>query len=305
MKNKRVAVLMSTYNGEKYLKDQIESIINQKTSCELCLWIRDDGSKDTTIDIIEHYCKIHDNIKLIKGDNRGCNASFFELLKKVEGYDFYAFSDQDDIWLEDKIEKGITKLLENDDNVPCLYGSSSYLVKNDMRPFGETQKPIKDININNTIIQNFIPGHSQIMNESLRKLLIQEIDYSKIYVYDSWITNVAMLYGKIIFDKESHTYYRMHENNEVGFGINKIDWIKDRIKRVKKNDTRKYGIQIEYFYNMYCADINKVTCEIANMLKMKKNVMTRFYFILKTKLYRQKDMETLYFKILYLLGLYN
>lgn len=115
MKDKKIVILMSTYNGEKYISDQIESIMRQKTSADILLKIRDDGSKDDTCEIIEEkQSKYPGKIILIKGENIGYNNSFFYLIKNISGFEYYALSDQDDVWLEDKIETAIKNIEEQD-----------------------------------------------------------------------------------------------------------------------------------------------------------------------------------------------
>ena len=107
----RVLVLMSTYNGEKYLDKQLESILNQNVK-NVDILIRDDGSKDNTIKIINKWLvEFPKRIKLETKENIGVVKSFFELVKAAPiDYDYYFFSDQDDYWSEKKLEKAIEKM---------------------------------------------------------------------------------------------------------------------------------------------------------------------------------------------------
>ena len=110
MTEKKVVILMATYNGQKYLKCQLDSII-QQTYRNWQLIIRDDCSKDNTVKIIQEYEKKDDRIKVIdnEGKNLGAIGNFFELIKKAPDASYYAFSDQDDYWHEDKIEKAVER----------------------------------------------------------------------------------------------------------------------------------------------------------------------------------------------------
>ena len=126
-----ILVLMSTYNGEKYITEQIESIENQKLDIPLNILVRDDGSKDNTVNILNKLNEKYKNIKVLQEENIGCNASFFKLFKIAEGYKYYAISDQDDIWLEDKLQRGINKIRKENIFIPILYGSCSYLMDNE------------------------------------------------------------------------------------------------------------------------------------------------------------------------------
>ena len=97
----QVAVLMSTYNGEKYIRDQIDSILSQ-IKVNVTLFIRDDGSTDSTVKIITQYTEKYSNIKFWVGENIGVGNSFMQLLYSLtDEFDYYAFSDQDDIWLNE------------------------------------------------------------------------------------------------------------------------------------------------------------------------------------------------------------
>ena len=97
-----VTVVMSTYNGEKYISEQIDSILKQNC-VRVKLYIRDDGSKDNTRQMIEEYAKRYDNIYYEFGENVGFSKSFLYALKNAPDAQYYAFSDQDDVWSEDKI----------------------------------------------------------------------------------------------------------------------------------------------------------------------------------------------------------
>ena len=106
MNNKNtVTVFMSTYNGEKYLEQQIESILHQE-HVKVKLFIRDDGSKDNTIKILRKYSKLS-NIHVIYGDNIGYAKSFLKIIENNEYTSYYSFSDQDDIWLPNKLHEAI------------------------------------------------------------------------------------------------------------------------------------------------------------------------------------------------------
>ena len=113
---------MSTYNGEKYIDEQIDSVLAQK-NVRVDLLIRDDGSKDETVRIIKRYCEKFDNIKFYEGPNLKPARSFLNLIETAElNYDYYAFCDQDDVWHEDKLYQAIEKIgKKKDSQKPILY----------------------------------------------------------------------------------------------------------------------------------------------------------------------------------------
>ena len=114
----KVVVLMSTYNGEKYMRHQIDTILNQDYE-NLELFVRDDGSKDSTLNILEEYASSHANVSYVKGENLGSNQSFLEMVKIAPDADYYSLADQDDDWMPDKISHAVEKIESGDYLVYC------------------------------------------------------------------------------------------------------------------------------------------------------------------------------------------
>ena len=299
LKDKNILVLMSSYNGEKYIKDQIQSIMKQSICGQVSLRIRDDGSTDRTCAIVEQFSREYPGkIELIRGENRGYNASFFELLNCAEGYDYYAFCDQDDFWLSCKLEVALKALLKEDDSIPLLYASTSFLVHDDMIPYGQTRRKQRPFHLYNTLIQNICPGHTQVLNNTLVKMLRKESFHTaRIYVYDAWIMNYAFLYGKIIFNNSSFAYYRQHSGNQLGSGKGRWGKLFESARRSKRGDGQRYREQIQYFVEMNREKIeNEVYLEVDRFLRA-DTIAQRFCYLAGSKLYRQSRMETMAFKI--------
>lgn len=108
-RNNMVTVLMSTYNGEKYLKEQIDSILSQ-VDVDVRLVIRDDGSTDNTVGVIKEYSQRNSNVEFTVGKNIGYANSFLTLIQMAGDSDYYAFSDQDDIWKKNKLSTAVDKI---------------------------------------------------------------------------------------------------------------------------------------------------------------------------------------------------
>lgn len=302
--NERVLVLMSSHNGEKYIREQIQSIMDQKAEYQIDLRIRDDGSVDNTRQIVgDMQRKYADRIELISGEQIGYNASFFRLINDANGYRYYALSDQDDVWLPNKVQVACDRLKTENDSMPLLYASTSYLVGDDLKPYGTTRKRIREMFLYNTIIQNICPGHTQVMNNALVQILKGEMDVARIYVYDSWITNIAVLYGKVLFNNDSFAFYRQHKGNQLGSGYGNIGQILTSGKRVKRGDGPKYRRQIEYFI-----EVNKEKLSQKRLIKELNafidadSFSKKLKYILNSKLYRQSKLETSFFKLAVLAG---
>lgn len=302
--NECVLVLMSSHNGERYIREQIQSIMDQETQYRIDLRIRDDGSDDNTCLIVNDMQRKYANrIDLIRGEQIGYNASFFRLINDASGYKYYALSDQDDVWLPQKIQVACDRLKTENDSIPLLFASTSYLVRDDLKPYGTTRKRIREMFLYNTIIQNICPGHTQVMNNAMVQLLKYGISAERIYVYDSWITNMAMLYGKVLFNNDSFAFYRQHKGNQLGSGYGNLGQILTSGKRVNRGDGLKYRGQIKYFI-----EVNKDKMLQAGYLDEVKafidadSLSKRIRYIFRSRLYRQSKLETVAFRLAVLAG---
>lgn len=307
-KKKTVLVLLSSYNGEKYISQQIDSILGQTGLDKLNILVRDDGSSDKTLEILSDYKREYPtSFDYIAGNNIGCNGSFLELLEHAKNFNFYSFSDQDDVWKEDKLVSAINMIESLKYDGPVLYGSCSELTDEKLNVIGETTKQSRKISFENIIIQNFLPGHTQVMNQKLVDLVNEnKISSTKIFYYDYWIATIAMAFGKIVFDNTSRTLYRQHESNELGFGKGNIGWIKERIQRIIKGDSMKMASQISEFYQLFQNKLkDNQRSEIQQFFDSQRSFFSRAKYLFKTPFYRQSRLQTILFYGLYLIGGYK
>lgn len=238
----RVAVLMSIYNGEKYIKEQIDSIISQKGDFELDLWIRDDGSSDSTIRILNEYQK-KNILKWYSGENMGPGKSFIDLLYKVKGYDYYAFSDQDDVWLRGKIQRGIDVLRKYENE--ALYFCNAEYVDQELRPLGgTTYKSNVPTDFFSAILNPGYLGCTMVFNAKLASVIQSHKFPQLFFIHDAFIARVCAAVGGVIkYDGKIYNKYRQHGNNLIGSTVGKNDAIKRRIKMIV--GTPKIGIADE------------------------------------------------------------
>lgn len=238
-----ISILMSTHNGELYLKDQIESLLNQ-TNTNFTLHVRDDCSTDSTLSILEHYKSNFDNIFIYKNNNvrLGACKSFFWLLQNVND-DYYMFCDQDDIWLNNKIDISLnaiknieflyqkgpiilhTDLIITDSNLNILNNSFWNYERLNISKFGKKYLPFN----------NYISGCTMIFNNKTAKLLNKSnINFAKMHDHFLAIL-VDASDGKIISLPIPTIYYRQHNNNSIG------------ISSIKLNKIKKFGVTLKSF----------------------------------------------------------
>ena len=247
----KVAVLMSTYNGEKYLREQIDSILTQE-SVELTLYVRDDGSSDKTIEIIKEYQKNNSNIQLEVGRNIGVGNSFMQLVYDAsDDFDYYAFADQDDVCLPEKLQRAIEKIQNN--VKPVLYCSNQMLVDGTLNRIGMRYDFDPDISYQQIICQNKIAGCTMLWNKKLQTLLSENKrrpseNLLRRRIHDVWVAMVASVVGMIVYDENGYILYRQHEANVVG--VKKTNIIKQWIEKLK-DPTQRNG------RSMICREIYK------------------------------------------------
>lgn len=309
-KTKNIAVLMASYNGEKYITQQIESILNQDVENPIQLIIRDDGSKDNTVSIVKEICEKDNRVTLIPSENVGGVACFFALMRYAHDlpsdYGYFALSDQDDVWDLDKLRIGVEAIEKEDSGKPVLYGSITRPVNKELEPIEYKKKEFRPFDFYNTIIQNKIPGHTHIMNRALLDLVF-DADPSKVYVHDAYIVNAAKISGTLIFDNSPHVSYRQHEGNQLGTSRNsRFKWIQNRLSRLKKGDGKQYARQIEYVINRFGERLSQEQqTEMKKFLQSRSSFLRRLIYTMHTKLYRQDNFDTFAFKMMYLFGGYN
>ncbi|MCI9525218.1 MAG: glycosyltransferase [Erysipelotrichaceae bacterium] len=301
----RILVLMSTYQGERYLKEQLESILHQSEPADIL--IRDDGSNDQTRSILNEYAHTYPQIRVIYGDNIGVVNSFFALLKDAKGYDFYAFSDQDDVWMEDKLSCAIAKLKDLDSTKPALYASCSLLVDDQLNGISTTQINRRGLTFYNVLIQNLMPGHAQVFNQAMLDFIqAHPVDTSKVVVHDFWLALLGITFGNVVFDNTYHTYYRQHGNNEIGYGHGAFGWLIERLRRVYHAKAKEITVQNQLFYDTFYEKLTTAQRqELKKLLGSQKNCFLRFRYLMHAKVYRQKKRETFLFYLLYFLGGYK
>ena len=219
--DEQIDILLATYNGEKYLEEQLDSILNQ-TYKNIRLVISDDNSKDNTINILQKYAQKDNRIQLyLQPQNLGVVKNIEFLLNKVENR-FYMLSDQDDVWLLEKIEKTVEKQKET--NADLVFGDLEVVDKNlntIYESFGDymllNKKIKKYINTNRiNYLYNCVTGCTLLSKKEYIEKILPLPTVSKHLIHDHWIGLIVSLNGKLAYMPEKYIKYRQHGDNEVG-----------------------------------------------------------------------------------------
>ncbi|MCD7826480.1 MAG: glycosyltransferase family 2 protein [Clostridiaceae bacterium] len=331
---KRVEIIMSAYNGSRYLREQLDSILKQ--DCEkagvaaIHLLVRDDGSQDDTPEILAEYERTYpDKIHWYQGDNQGVTASFFELLQRAdEQADFYAFADQDDYWMSDKVRVGVEKLLAGNPDEPALYCCRPKLTDENLRELeSEIYRPPMRPGFGNALIENIVTGCTMIINSCLREMVKRDLpEFTP--MHDRWFYLVASCFGRVYYDETPHIAYRQHSGNVLGNDVSRKAEFFGRLRQFKKkqNDISR---QAAAFWKIYgngqlpgrAGDWNRMrqrtdqntrlTVEqeeclrlVSCLLEGKHSFRQRRSLVREGKLYRQRKGDDRIFRVLLWLGIY-
>lgn len=247
---KTIKVLMSVYNGEKYLGMQLDSIIGQdcelKKEAKLSILVRDDGSSDNSREILKEYRKKYpDKIEWFAGENKGVIASFFELMENAGEADYYAFSDQDDYWLPDKLSAAI-KIIRRKSfiipestgkeiELPFLYACAPVLVDEDLNTIhSEINRENYRPSFENALVENICIGCTEVFNKKLYDIVAGRFPRFT-GMHDWWMYLVAECFGKVWYDYDRHFLYRQHKDNVIGMNTSAVKEFMMRVKRFHKN----------------------------------------------------------------------
>lgn len=227
-----VEILMATYNGEKYINEQISSLQGQ-TFKNWKLIIQDDGSTDSTLEIIRNLSADDNRIFIVEKKSHeklGAGRNFFSLLHYSKA-DFIMFCDQDDIWLPKKIEYLLKYAKENfDKKTPCLVHSDAYIYNSSTGLISNSRVAVKDC----SRIEDFIFSHggyqgsAMLFNKALRDISIQ-CDIDEVSMHDHFITTIALSLGLVFFLNKKLMLYRLHDENVCG--IDKKSYIIDNFRK--------------------------------------------------------------------------
>lgn len=283
----KIAILMATYNGEKYICQQIDSILSQ-TCKDWELYIHDDGSTDNTIAAVESYVEKYPNkIHLIDGKSTGgAKYNFFYLFGQVEA-PYYMTCDQDDVWLDKKIELTYDKMLtiENKADVPCLVYTELRVVDSELNTIADTMSGYQSLDchkrtINQFILQNSVTGCTMMVNRALRDKMLRITDIDNTIMHDWWAALVAAQFGKTAFIDEPTILYRQHGDNSLGaLGINKLSYIVRRVwqKKQIQESLRLGRLQAREFAKTYNLPADSLAVRYAALEGKSRCERQRFY----------------------------
>lgn len=274
----QVNIILAAYNGKKYIEEQIRSILDNEYK-NIRVWVFDDGSIDGTDEIIkglEH--NYPERISFYKNsENKGLTRNFLEGVLMVSNWvkeegkgqnntNYYMFSDQDDFWHKDKINKSLHKIISTekkyDDNKPVVVYSDALVVDEHLKVINSSFHKSNNLDVSKTdlshlLMENKLIGCTIMFNEALVGKLGQNINRGIRY-HDWWVALIAASFGHIAYIQDATLSYRQHGNNMIG-DQSFQKYVLDRLKNLKDQNAsiEKNFLQAKIFYKTYGHILNR------------------------------------------------
>ena len=248
-----IAICMATYHGDRYLREQIDSILNQ-TNQNWVLFVRDDNSTDNTLQILQQYTSLYptkiiliEDASLAGGGAKQNFASILSWVSKRYAFSYFMFADQDDVWLDTKIEKSLQfmKGNESDRSIPLLVHTDLRVVDQQLSVLDDSFFHYRNLDPHLTdlcrlLVQKNVTGCTMLWNRALNDLL--DLENRDIVMHDWWIALAACVFGKILCLEESTILYRQHGSNVVG--ATRVNSFRFILKRLRSYQSVQHKLRL-------------------------------------------------------------
>ena len=293
-----VAVLLATYNGEKYITELLDSLLAQSYS-DFKIFVHDDGSYDETRNIINDYCAMNPGrFEVIEGHpTKEPKKNFFYLMSQVEA-DYYLFCDQDDIWLENKVKRSLNELgrleiSKGSINPACVF-TDMYVTDAELNILSSSfiaylGRSIKNTRYSQILIDNPAAGCTMCFNRALRDIVVDSLKYvdrDAIPMHDQWTLLLASIYGHVKGINDPFVYYRQTGENNMGASTESTS---EKVKRnLKDSNSGSFRAKKRAFI-MEARNLAKEVLKLSVLPMDKKDVLEQFVELdSKPKLYRMR-----------------
>lgn len=293
-----VLILLASYNGGSYIRQMIDSVLNQDYP-HIRLILSDDGSSDGTPEILEQYAKLYpDTVAHYRSGMHFGNAQkhFMHLLKTFHEAPYIMFCDQDDIWHSDKVSKtlALMRKTETDPSVPTMVHTDLRVVDQDLQMIApsfcsHSGLDGNRLSLNELLVQNVVTGCTMMINRALAELSCRVEDADSLLMHDWWIAMVASAFGKAAFLNESTIDYRQHGKNAVGAkNVRSVSYLLSRLRANSMRQTLINGAeQASVFFDTY-----------SDLLTQKQAALIRAFIATKDQSLIRRDLTFIKFKLL-------
>jgi len=299
--------MLSTYNGAAFLREQLDSLVAQ-AGVAVRLHARDDGSTDDTVDILRSYVAIWPGLSDIRcGANLGAAMSFLELLRTAPtDAEFYAFCDQDDVWLPTKTARAVRALASLPAEVPALYCSNVACVDAALDLLGVPRED-GDGRFQHLLFENIAYGCTIVMNASARRLIVERLPQQGVVMHDWWCALVVAAFGRVVYDPEPQILYRQHGGNSIGARTGWMSQTWTQVRELVRRRRSYYRIhaQANEFLRIYADRLSlSGRTNLEKLVHSKHSLGARVRFALSRNVVRSRPLGNIVARALILVGWY-
>jgi glycosyltransferase involved in cell wall biosynthesis len=297
---KSVLVIISSYNSRIYIRQQLDSILNQD-GIDVRIWIRDDGSEDDTLEIIDQYCKKDSRITVTAGGNLGPCRSFLTAIYSCPiKADYFAFADADDVWNNDKLAHSVALIESNQGQSPTAVATRVEVVNAQLQHIMYSRIPRVGFTFNNALIETLATGMTIVMNPAAFTLLrSRRPNYA--VMHDAWIYLLITAFGKFIYSPRPTVKYRQHDSNFFGAGHSLKKRM--RLRWGKLWHLSPFRRQALEFLELHGQQLDKDKFNaISRYCNYSASTASRVAFMINPSIVKQHWLSNIYMRLLIILG---
>jgi glycosyltransferase involved in cell wall biosynthesis len=295
-----VEVMLSTYNGEKYVTELLESVRAQQYP-HVRLSVRDDGSSDGTVHLLEQLLRGKSHDRLSVGTNIGAAQSFMTLLREVSpDANYAAFCDQDDVWLPEKLSSAVDTVQGVEG--PGLYCCAVRLVSESLSEIKVHRPCVRGPSFENALVENIATGCTIVLNRAAIELLASRAPRT-LLMHDAWCYLVVAGCGSVVYDPHPHVLYRLHASNAIGVGRTLwAEWSGRAARQLREGRERVLTRQAEELRRLYGPQLPTATSRcLEEFLGAESALPLRLRYAARGSAHRQRPLDDLIFRTLYAL----
>lgn len=303
-----VSILMATYDGAAFLGEQLDSILAQ-TWPNWTLTVSDDGSTDGTWELLRHYQAEHSGrIKVVRGPNRGWCANFMALTRNADqGADYYAWSDQDDIWQPGKLAMALEKMRPYGQSEAVLYCGRDLLVDRDNKEYGLAPALRLPPSFRNALVEPALLGHNEVLNKAAWQQVVCGLGPGKVtFGHDWWAyLIVSGTGGHVVYDPRPTMRYRVHGGNVSQRRPGLRTWLArlgDALACRHMDARHASWAALSECSNLLTPENRESLRLLLRLAQRKSGPLGRLLSVWEAGLYRQKRLETIALYAIALLG---
>lgn len=303
--NPKINILLATYNGAKYIENQLKSIYKQ-TYNNFEVYVRDDGSTDNTLEIINEYVQ-NNNIKNLtvienEGKNLKCPGSFYEIAKRCKVADYYAFCDQDDVWYPEKLQRAIDQLVKYDNKKMVLYYAGCDYVDSSGKFIRKSPNQPQHLKINHVLYHTPGSGFTIVFNEKVKRELIENINPGN-ELHDRWLIRGVACFGNVIYDNKTVAAHIRYEEAVTAGDAGNFNLLANFIKNELFGDNAKREKEnLLYFYNVFSKQLSEDDSKTLKLFAEKNTIIKQIKKIFYRKRLRTRLLGEIVLRLMFVMG---